>query len=66
MLEAFFDLVRDTVARADFPLVVPDSEAVGAEAFGEGADDGFVFGAVVEEDVEGEILSHRLSGHLTK
>jgi hypothetical protein len=36
VFEALFDLGGDVVAGADFPIVEPDAEAVGAEAFGEG------------------------------
>jgi hypothetical protein len=46
------------VAGLEFSVVEPDAEAVGAEAFGEGADDGLVLGAVADENVVVEIVGH--------
>ena len=58
VLQPFLNLSWYAVARFDFPFVEPDADAVAFEAFGEVADDGFVFGAMAEEDVVLEILAH--------
>jgi hypothetical protein len=60
VFEPFFYLGEDVVAGLEFPVIEPDAEAVGAEALGEGADDGLVLGAVAEEDVVSEIVGHDL------
>jgi hypothetical protein len=58
VFEGVLGLGMDVVAGFEFPVVVPDAEAVGVEAFGEGVDGGLVFGAVAEEDVVFEIVRH--------
>ena len=60
VFEPFLDPGEDVVAGLEFPVVVPDAEAVGAEAFGEGADGRLVFGAVAEENVVAEVVGHAL------
>ena len=58
VFQAVFDFGGDAVAGADLGFVEPDAEAVGGEAAGEVADDGFVLGAVAQEDIEFEVARH--------
>ncbi len=58
VLKPLLDLRGGVVVGLQFPVVEPDAEAVGAEAFGEGADLWGVVRAVAEENVVVEIVGH--------